>query len=140
MAITHQGRTAELSHASGTILGAHETIRPLHDYIVVEPLPVEHSDTLQVIEWTKPLRGVVRAVGPGTYPKRYDHPDKHRRTKMWRSRHFQATEVRVGDIVELGATMDEGRPRGYAFHEILWGGIKHVICREVDVAGVERAS
>ncbi len=125
-------RSAELSWASLSHVAAHETIRCRRDYIVVEPLEVDHGGLLVVREHTKPLRGIVKAVGPGHYPKRYDHPDKHRRTKTWDSKAFQATEVRVGDTVELGG-YEYG---GYAFQTFLWGDKVHLICREADVSGV----
>lgn len=130
--------SGELSQASGTFVGENEQIRCLRDYIVVEPLPVEHSQVLEVFEFTKPLRGVVKAVGPGHYPKRYDHPDKHRRTKMWESKYFQPCEVKVGDVVELGGLYHNGRIGGYSFQEFTWGSKKHIICREADVSGIEQ--
>lgn len=131
------GRSGELSYASSTVIPEDAAIRPLHDQIVVEPLPVEHSKILAVVENTKPLRGIVKAVGPGHYPMRYDHPDKHRRTKMWRSSRFQPTQVKVGDIVELGSIReDNGRITGYNFQQFLWGTKLHIMCREADVSGI----
>ena len=131
------GRSGELSHAATTYVREDEQIRCLHDNIVVEPLPVEHSKVLEVVEFGKPLRGIVKAVGPGHYPMRYDHPDKHRRTKMWRSSRFQPTQVKVGDIVELGSVRQEdGRLVGYNFQQIMWGSKMHVMCREADVSGI----
>jgi co-chaperonin GroES (HSP10) len=130
------GRGGELSYASTTYVHPDEQIKPLHDYIVVEPLGVVHSAILQVVEHTKPLRGVVKAVGPGHYPLRYDHPDKHKRTKMWRSSVFQPTQVKVGDVVELGSVKVEGRIVGYSFQQIMWGGKMHIMCREADVSGI----
>ena len=126
----------ELSYASTTYIAPDEQIMPMHDYIVVEPLGVEHSAILTVIEHTKPLRGLVKAVGPGHFPLRYDHVDKHKRTKMWRSSVFQPTEVKVGDVVELGAVRIDGRIVGYSFQQIQWGGKMHIMCREADVSGI----
>lgn len=125
-------RSAELSLEALTLIPADSNIRPLRDHIVVEPLPIERNGVLEVVERTKPLRGRVVAVGPGHYPKRYDHPDKHRRSKMWDSTVFQETEVKVGDIVELGG-YNHG---GYSFPQIMWGGKPHLICREADVVGI----
>lgn len=130
------GMGGELSYASTTYIDPAETIRPLHDFLVVEPLDVEHSLILDVIEHTKPLRGLVKAVGPGHYPLCYDHPEKSKRTKMWRSKVFQPTNVKVGDIVELGAVKIEGRMAGYSFQQILWGSRMHILCREADVSGI----
>lgn len=136
MAVHSSGaRSAALSFDGCTYVDPSHKIRPLRDQIIVEPLDVEHSSTLFVVEDTKPVRGLVKAVGPGHYPKRYDHPDKHRRTKMWDSRHFQPTEVKVGDIVELGSPHDA---RGYSFQTFMWGTVLHLIAREADVAGVEQ--
>lgn len=130
------GAGGELSYETKTYVAPDEQIRPLHDYIVVEPLPIEHSKLLLVVEEIKPVRGVVKAVGPGHFPLRYDHPDKHRRTKMWRSKTFQPTQVKVGDIVELGSVQLEGRYVGYSFQQIYWGNTMHIMCREADVSGI----
>lgn len=124
--------SAELCQKSPTYIDADAKLRCLRDQMIVEPLPVDHSSILEVIEYVKPLRGVVKVVGPGHYPKRYDHPDKHRRTKMWDSKQFQPTEVKVGDIVELGG-YEFG---GYGFQQFLWGNKMHIFCREADVSGI----
>lgn len=115
-----------------TRVEAHEVIRPLRDQLVVEPLDVVYSRYIQVAQLTKPLRGRVLAVGPGHYPKRYDHPDKHKRTKYWDGTRFQPTEVKVGDIVELGGA----EISGYAFEQFWWGDKRCLWCSERDVAGV----
>lgn len=126
------GRSARITHDSRTDVPADKMIRPLRDQIIVEPLNVVLSQLIVTREDTKPVRGVVKAVGPGHYPKLYDHEDKHRRTKMWDSDVFQPTTVKVGDVVELGG-IDF---RGYAFPTLYWGGKLHLICREQDVSGV----
>lgn len=134
--------SAELSQSSRTFIQSNENIRPLRDQIIVEPLDVDHGVSFAVIEHTKALRGIVKAVGPGHYPKRYDHPDKHRRSKMWDSKHFQRTEVKVGDIVELGGYgLDDrgGMHKGYNFQQFMWGGVMHVACREADICGILEA-
>jgi co-chaperonin GroES (HSP10) len=110
-------------------------LRPLQDYLIVEPLDPEFSKVLQIVYKIKPLRGIVRAAGPGHYPRRYDHPEKHKRTKMWRSERFQPTEVKVGDTIQLGG-LNYG---GYAFETFTWNGVVHLICREADVVGIESA-
>ncbi len=131
--ISSSDRSAELSQQSGTRVEAHQKIRPLRDQIIVEPLPIEHSQTLEVYEYGKPVRGIVKAVGPGHYPKIYDHPDKHKRTSMRDSKTFLPTQVKVGEIVELGSPQGM---RGYAFQQIMWGDKMHIICSERDVAAV----
>ena len=134
MSLKHakDGRSASIQQDIRGRVEAHETIRCLRDVMIVEPLPVDHSEILEVVEWKRPLRGIVRAIGPGHYPTRYNHPDKHVRTKSWRSPAFQPTECKVGDIVELGMVGGDG----YAFPQILWGNVVHIVCREADVSGV----
>jgi hypothetical protein len=104
-------------------------LRPLRDVIVVEPLKWQPSKTLEVVYDGKPLRGIVRAVGPGCYPKRYDGP-KGKRTKSWDSTQFRPCDVKVGDIVELGG-LELG---GYLHQTFMWGTTECVLCREEDVA------
>lgn len=133
--LSANGRGGELSASSLTYIAPDEQIKPLHDHIVVEPLGIEHSRILTVIENIKPVRGIVKAVGPGHFPLRYDN-EKGRRTKMWRSSTFQPTQVRVGDIVELGCVNIDGRIAGYSFQTFMWGSKTHLICREADVSGV----
>jgi co-chaperonin GroES (HSP10) len=123
---------AELSHKSQTSVAADQGLRCLKDNIIVEPLEAVYSAIIAVIHETKPLRGIVRAVGPGRFPKRYDHADKHKRTKMWESPVFQPTVVQVGDIVELGGA-EHG---GYSFQTFYWGDKLMILCREADVCGV----
>ena len=140
MGIVSTGKdSAELSNASSTFVPAECNIRLLRDQIIVEPMLVEHSKLFDVIEHTKPLRGIVKAAGPGHYPKRYDHPDKHKRTRMWVSKAFQPIDVKVGDLVELGGYgVDDrgGLHLGFNFQTFYWGNKLHVICREADVAAI----
>lgn len=114
-----------------TYIAADKRIRPLRDQIIVEPLPWEPSSVIEVVTRSKPLRGVVRAVGPGCHPMRYNGP-KGRRTKSWRAKCFRPCDVKVGDIVELGG-LELG---GYLHMSINWGGKEMVVCREEDVAGI----
>ncbi|WP_233854085.1 co-chaperone GroES family protein [Paraburkholderia sp. HD33-4] len=130
------GRSGELSYASTTYIEPEATIRCLHDYMIVEPLNIEHSLILDVVENIKPVRGVVKAIGPGIYPNVYDHPDKHKRTKMWKSKTFQPTQIKVGDLVELGSIRIDGKMSGYSFQQIMIGSKMHIMCREADVSGV----
>ena len=125
-------RSARLTHDSNTDVPAEKDIRPLRDQIILEPINVALSKIIVVHEDTKPLRGIVKRVGPGCYPKVYDHPDKHRRTKMWDSEVFQPCVVKPGDVVELGGYGHQG----YTFPSFYWGGKLHLIIREADVSGV----
>lgn len=130
-----------------TIIPADAKIRPLRDQIIVEPLDWQPSKIILVAgTHTKPLRGIVRAVGPGVYPIKYldQHgdrlPDWKRgaRRQMVLSRHFRPTTVKVGDIVELGGlelgTGTASDPHGYLHKTVIWGTTEMVICREEDVA------
>ena len=98
----HQ-RGAFMPSQTITHVSAETIIKPLRDQIIVEPLERQWSEILIIINECKPLRGIIRAVGPGTYPKRYDHPEKHKRSKMWDSKRFQPTEVMIGMEIELAA-------------------------------------
>ena len=118
-----------LERRTTDFIGSKETIRPLRDHIVVKPIAWEPSKVIKIAGDTrKPLRGTVVAVGPGCYPKRYNKD----RSKTWDSKVFQRTQVRVGDLVELGGL----EINGYEFPQILIGNELHIICREADVAGV----
>lgn len=126
------GRSARVTYESATDIPADVKLRPLRDTLIIEPLNRVHSKIIVTHEDTKPLRGIVKAVGPGCYPKVYDHPDKHKRTRMWDSDVFRPTEVKVGDVVELGGA----EHKGYTFQTFYWGSVMHLICREEDVSGV----
>jgi co-chaperonin GroES (HSP10) len=130
--IKSSGRSAELSQDSRALIAANEQIRMRLDYMLVEPLERDLSKTLTVVENTKPVRGRVIAIGPGTHPKVYDHPDKHKRKSFEYSSRFLETQVKPGDLVELGG-IDIG---GYSFPQIMYGDKKYLICRELDVSGV----
>ena len=112
-------------------VSASENVRPLRDQIVLEPLDWEPSKIIAVAYQGKPLRGRVLAVGPGNYPKKYNGP-KGKRSKSWDSKHFVPTEVKVGDVVELGG-LEIG---GYLHTRFRWGDKDCVMIREADVAGV----
>ena len=48
------------------------------------------------------------------------------------SKYFTPTELKVGDIVELGGLQFDG----YLFEQVGIDGVPHVICQEADVAVV----
>jgi hypothetical protein len=114
-----------------TITGIPATakLRPLRDVLIVEPLDWEPSGLLNVVYFGKPLRGRVLAAGPGCFPIKYNGR-KGQRSKSWDSNVFRPTEVKVGDIVELGG-LEIG---GYLFESFLWGNKRCIRCREEDVA------
>lgn len=118
-----------IGNETTTYVPAHCKIRPTRDNIIVEPLNWRPSTILEVVYTGRPLWGRVLAVGPGTYPKRYDGP-KGKRTKTWDSKAFRPTEVKVGDLVDLGGL----ELKGYLHETFLWGTKEVVRCREEDVA------
>jgi co-chaperonin GroES (HSP10) len=125
-----EGTGVRIGNETNTFVAAEAHIRPLRDQIIVEPLDWKPSKIILIAgDKRKPLRGIVRAVGPGIYPKQYDGP-KGRRTKSWDSKHFRPCDVKVGDTVELGG-LEIG---GYLFQTFMWGHTEMVICREADVA------
>ncbi len=115
-----------------TFIPSDVRIRPLRDQIVVEAEDLIHSRTIHVDTRERPVKGTVLAVGPGCYPKVYDHTEKHKRTKFHYSETFRPCDVKVGDKVELGG-LGQG---GYAFEQIYWGDKLCVLCREEDVCAV----
>ncbi len=115
-----------------TFVEANTKIRPLRDQIILEPLPWPFSDTIQVVYTGRPLRGKVKAIGPGVYPKKYNGP-KGVRTKSWDSKAFRPCDVKVGDVVQVGGLGIDG----YLFQTFRWGNKEHVICSERDVTGIE---
>lgn len=134
-------RGAEISHKTRTDIPASAKLRPLRDVIIVEPLDGNLSAIIQVVNEHKPVRGTVRAVGPGHYPYVYldewgdrlpDHR-RDRRKKLSHSPNFIPTTVKVGDVVNLGG-LDQG---GYSFDTFYYGDKLHLMCREADVAGIE---
>ena len=127
-----RSNSVRIDHKTPDFIAAGERIRPLRDRIVVRPLEPEHSDILTIPWLGKPLRGEVIAAGPGSYPKKYKLNAQGHKQSFTYSNHFQPTEVKPGDIVELG-----GREiGGYMFPKIWINGIAHVICQEADVCGV----
>jgi hypothetical protein len=118
-----------VGNESITCVPAEARIKPLRDQIIVEPREWNPSKLLHVVYTGKPLRGIVRAVGPGRYPKKYDGP-KGKRTKTWDAKSFLPTELKVGDIIELGGL----EIRGYLFQTIRWGSKEMIVCQEADVA------
>jgi hypothetical protein len=111
-------------------------LRCLRDQMIVEPIDVLHSRILIIPPHSSVLvRARVLRVGPGLYPNRYDHRDKHKRTRVMAGEVFRPTEVKEGQTVHL-----DGRQSGKdAFEAFYWGDIYCIHCREEDVAGVEDA-
>ena len=129
--IVQSGTGSEISFKDRTEFPEGTKLRMLRDQMLVEPILNNWSSIIYVINSNKPMRGIVRAIGPGHYPKKYNGP-KGKRTKSWDSKVFQPTECKVGDIVELGGLQFGG----YSFQTVYIGNVLHLICREADVAGI----
>lgn len=113
------------------VISPTERIRPLRDQILFRPLPWQPSGTIQIAgdgQRTR-RRGIVIAIGPGCYPKRYNRE----RSKTWDSQAFRRTEVKVGDTIELGGPCQDS---DWAFPGVLIGTELHILCREEDVTGI----
>lgn len=125
-----------------TWICADEQIRPLGDRIFIEPLPLDLNSCLEVVYRGKPVRGLIRAVGPGRHRWKYLDSNGNRtlrrgdRKTAVLSKHFTPCDVKVGDVVDIGG-LDIG---GYLFPLIRWGKWDVVICREEDVALVDEAA
>jgi co-chaperonin GroES (HSP10) len=113
-----------------TFIPAGTHIRPLRDRMVVEPLDTVHSRFIIVPPGGDPVRGVVKAIGPGLYRKQYDSREKHKRTKVWEGMQFVPTTVKVGETVLLDPHLK--------YEQFFWGDILHIHAREEDVAGIEQ--
>lgn len=119
---------------------ADQNLRPLRDQLIVEPLEVVYSRWVYVHANTKPLRGIVLAAGPGHYPSYYldkhgerlpDHKRGERKERA-HGKHFVPTEVKAGDVIELGGAENGG----YSFEQFWWGDVLCLHCTERDVAVV----
>lgn len=107
-------------------------IRPLRDQLILKPLPLALGGRITA-NWTgQVVRGTVIAAGPGCYPNIHARGFKDGKPyhTIRQSKVFRATEVKVGDVVELGG-LEIG---GYLFPKVWADGDWCVICREQDVA------
>jgi co-chaperonin GroES (HSP10) len=107
-------------------------IRMMHDRILLKPMDWDASKTIIAIRHGRPVRGEVVAVGPGHNPIKYKPNAQGQRAKMDYSKHFRRTEVKPGDVVELGG-LNQYDGKGYQFTEVIYNGELHVICSERDV-------
>jgi hypothetical protein len=115
-----------------TSIPSTQKLKPLRDNLILHLTEEVVSKYILVEMTARPLEGRVLAAGPGTYPKRYDKPDKHTRTKTWDSKAFLKTEVKVGDKVKLG----DGEITNNSFQRFWWGDKLCILCREADVCGI----
>lgn len=121
------------------ILPAGTKLRLLRDRLLLRPLDWEPSRIISVIRSGRPVRGVVEAVGPGRIYRRYrPHPTDPNKRQFIETKHFIPTEVRPGDVVELGGlNIFDGR--GYNFPQVIIGTTRYVICQEQDVCFVDES-
>jgi hypothetical protein len=113
-----------------------DQLRLLGDRILLRPLDWKPSEVIDVVRHGRPLRGEVMAVGKGHHPLKYKpHHDGKHKIVEYRKR-FQPTEVKVGDVVELGG-LNVFDGNGYDFPEVVVGNEMMLIITERDVAGVQ---
>lgn len=122
-------RGVRMTDENLAFIPADMAIRPLRDQMIVEPLDVVHSRILIVPTQNDPVRGIVKAIGPGHYRTQYDHQDKQKRTKSWAGMRFIPTEVKVGQTVLLDPHLK--------FEQFYWGDRLHIHARQEDVCGIE---
>lgn len=121
------------------IIDSISQVRLLGDRILLRPLDWEPSRIISVVRKGRPLRGEVMAIGPGHHPIKYrPHPDGKHRIAEYR-KHFRPTEVKVGDIVELGG-LNVFDGLGYVFTEVVVGNETMMICTERDVALIDEGA
>ena len=109
--------------------------KPTGDKMLIRPLKWEPSKILEVVRHGRPLRGEVMAIGPGINPIKYKPGPKVKKQFMDYSRHFRPTEVKVGDVVELGGlgVFDD---QGYKFPETIVGNERMLLVTERDICGI----
>lgn len=113
---------------------------PLEDWLIVKPLPPDLSQTIAA-DWNgEAVRGQVVAAGPGKYPNIHIRGFKTGKDgklvqfrEVKKSKVFVPTQVKPGDIVQLGG-MEIG---GYLWQHVLVDGVDHIWCMEADVCGIE---
>lgn len=127
--------SAALNQDRAEILPATAQLRMIGDRILLRPLDVQWSDHIIVARKGRPVRGEVMAVGPGRHPLKYKPSTKPGHKLAVLTGRFQPTEVKVGDIVELGG-LNVFDGEGYSFPEVIIGGERMLIITERDVAGV----
>lgn len=115
------------------ILEAGTKLRLLRDRLLLRPLDWSPSRVISVVRHGRPLRGIVEAAGAGCYYRRYrPHPTDPRRRQYVETSTFVPTEVKVGDVVELGG-LNVYDGQGYNFPQVVIGTETFLICQEQDV-------
>ncbi len=115
------------------------SLRMLRDNILLRPLDWKASEVIIAIRHGRPVRGEVVAIGPGKWVKRYvtGKRDGKGFRKSYETKVFQKTEVKPGDIVNIGGlNIFDGA--GYmAMLEVVVGTETLLMFQEADVAVVE---
>jgi len=121
--------------ASLTFITAGETLRPLRDHIIVKVLPPKWASAIAVEYRGEALRGEVVAAGPGVHPNWHERGKKDGKDyhTVRPGKIFRPTEVKIGDIVELGGA----EIGGYLWQRVNYRGAECVVVREQDVCGIE---
>jgi co-chaperonin GroES (HSP10) len=120
--------------ASADILAGGTRLRMLRDRILLRPLDWEPSTILTIVRSGRPVRGEVVSVGPGRLYRRYRNKGNGKRDYV-ETAHFIPTQVKVGDVVELGG-LNAYDGQGYNFPQITIGTETYLICQEQDIAGI----
>jgi hypothetical protein len=108
-------------------------LRPLRDQIILHPLSWRPSAVIEVAgDKRRTLRGVVAWVGPGERVKKYWRDSRGQKCKMGETGRVIPTEVRPGDVVEIGGLELDG----YRFQTTYLDGQQYVIIQQQDVAFV----
>jgi hypothetical protein len=110
-------------------------IHPIRDFLIVKPMPPALSQTIAA-DWNgEAVRGKVIKAGPGCYPNIHERGFKdgtpYRRVRQ--SKVYRPTEVKPGDVVQLGG-MEIG---GYLWKHVWLDGEDHILIDEDDVCFVE---
>jgi co-chaperonin GroES (HSP10) len=115
------------------------SLRMLGDRILLRPLDWKASEIIIAIRHGRPVRGEVVAVGPGKWVKRYvtGKRDGKDFRKSYETNVFLKTEVKPGDIINIGGlNIFDGQ--GYmALLEVVVGAETLLIFQEADVCLVE---
>ena len=111
---------------------AQERIRPRGDHLIIKPLPLKLGARIDADWRGDVVRGEVIAAGPGCYPNLHSKGTRDGKPyhTIRQSKVFRATEVKPGDVVELGG-LEIG---GYLWPKVWAAGDWCVIAREQDVA------
>jgi hypothetical protein len=105
------------------------------DYLIVKPLPPALSQTIAA-DWNgEAVRGKVIKAGPGCYPNIHQRGFKDGKPyhTIKPSKVYRPTEVKPGDVVQLGG-MELG---GYLWKHVWLEGEDHILIDEDDVCFVE---